>query len=100
MALSVSTPAAKQKRSKLADTSSKALPTGPVGMAVVFVLNLFMALLSFRGISTPSLLAQGEQRRSFYFNIRRDIPGARSFISHELFWVTAIRGFASSIAAL
>jgi hypothetical protein len=33
-----------------------------------------MALLSFRGISTPSLPAQGEQRRSFYFNIRRDIP--------------------------
>jgi hypothetical protein len=52
MALSVSTPAAKQKRSKLADTSSKALPTGPLGVAVVFVLNLFMALLSFRGIST------------------------------------------------
>jgi hypothetical protein len=76
MALSVSTPAAKQKRSKLADTSSKALPTGPLGMAVVFVLNLFMALLSFHGISTPSLPAQGEQRRSFYFNIRRDIPGA------------------------
>src|ERR1700687_5938814 len=74
MALSVSTPAAKQKRSKLADTSSKALPTGPLGMAVVIVLNLFMALLSFRGISTPSLPAQGEQRRSFYFNIRRDIP--------------------------
>jgi hypothetical protein len=43
-------------------------------MAVVFVLNLFIALLSFRGISTPSLPAQGEQRRSFYFNIRRDIP--------------------------
>jgi len=74
MALSVSTPAAKQKRSKLADTSSKALPTGPLGVAVVFVLNLSMALLSFRGISTPSLPAQGEQRRSFYFNIRRDIP--------------------------
>jgi len=33
-----------------------------------------MALLSFRGISTPSLPAQGEQRRSFYFNNRRDIP--------------------------
>jgi hypothetical protein len=39
------------------------------------VLTIFMALLSFRGISTPSLPAQGEQRRSFYFNIRRDIPG-------------------------
>jgi len=30
-----------------------------------------MALLSFRGISTPSLPAQGEQRRSAYFNIPR-----------------------------
>ena len=33
-----------------------------------------MALLSFRGISTPSLKAQGEQRRSSLFNIPRDIP--------------------------
>src|SRR5437899_463579 len=31
-----------------------------------------MALLSFRGISTPSLQAQGEQRRPPYFNIGRD----------------------------
>src|SRR5271165_3160284 len=31
-----------------------------------------MALLSFRGISTPSLKAQGEQRRSSLFNIPRD----------------------------
>jgi hypothetical protein len=30
-------------------------------------------LLSFRGISTPSLQAQGEQRRSSYFNNDRDI---------------------------
>src|SRR5712691_11698169 len=52
MALTVSRPAARQKRSKLADTSSKALPTGPLGTALVVVLNLFMALLSFRGIST------------------------------------------------
>jgi hypothetical protein len=36
------------------------------------VLNFFMALLSFRGISTPSLQAQGEQRRFSYFNIGRD----------------------------
>jgi len=34
----------------------------------------FMALLSFRGISTPSLTAQGEQRRSALFNIPRDNP--------------------------
>jgi len=32
-----------------------------------------MALLSSRGISTPSLQAQGEQRRSSYFNNDRDI---------------------------
>jgi hypothetical protein len=30
----------------------------------------FMALLSFRGIDTPSLAAQGEQRRLSLFNIR------------------------------
>jgi hypothetical protein len=35
-----------------------------------------MALLSFRGIDTPSLPAQGEQRRSFYFNIDREYVGA------------------------
>jgi hypothetical protein len=34
-----------------------------------------MALLSFRGISTPSLPAQGEQRRSSYFNIPRGNSG-------------------------
>jgi hypothetical protein len=32
-----------------------------------------MALLSSRGISTPSLQAQGEQRRSSYFNNHWDI---------------------------
>ena len=31
-------------------------------------------MLSFRGISTPSLTAQGEQRRPSIFNILRDIP--------------------------
>jgi hypothetical protein len=40
------------------------------------VLILFMALLSFRGIDNPSLPAQGEQRRSSYFNISRGIPQA------------------------
>jgi hypothetical protein len=34
-----------------------------------------MALLFSRGISTPSLKAQGEQRRSSLFNIPRDNPG-------------------------
>src|SRR5271163_1812297 len=70
-------PAARQNRSKLADTSSQALPTAPVSVgaeAIDVVLTLFMALLSFRGIGTPSLPAQGEQRRSSYFNIRRGNP--------------------------
>jgi hypothetical protein len=35
-----------------------------------------MALLSFRGIDTPSLPAQGEQRRSSYFNISRGNPSS------------------------
>src|SRR5271156_4761710 len=72
-------PAARQNRSKLADTSSQALPTAPISVAgntVGVVLILFMALLSFRGISTLSLRAQGEQRRSSYFNISRGNPGA------------------------
>jgi hypothetical protein len=38
------------------------------------VLTLFMALLSFRGINTPSLPAQGGQRRFSYFNIQRGNP--------------------------
>src|SRR5207245_1291477 len=74
IAPSASIPAARQKRSKLADTSPQALPTGPKtdgGKAVAVVLNLFMALLSFRGIGTPSLQAQGEQRRPSFFNIGR-----------------------------
>jgi hypothetical protein len=36
------------------------------------MVDVFMALLSSRGISTPSLPAQGEQRRSTYFNIDRE----------------------------
>ena len=64
IAPSVSMPAARQNRSKDADTSSHALPTGAFGIAFVFMVDVFMALLSFRGISTPSLPAQGEQRRS------------------------------------
>jgi hypothetical protein len=38
------------------------------------MVDVFMALLSFRGFDTPSLSAQGEQRRFTYFNIGRDIP--------------------------
>jgi hypothetical protein len=55
------------------------LPTGPKtegGKAVAVVLHLFMELLSFRGISTPSLQAQGEQRRPSFFNIGRANAGA------------------------
>jgi hypothetical protein len=83
-------PAARQNRSKLADTSSQALPTALIfveGNTVGVVLILFMALLSFRGITTPSLPAQGEQRRFFYFNIDRDNsigappPGLTLFMS-------------------
>jgi len=41
-----------------------------------------MALLSFVESSTPSLQAQGEQRRSFFFNIPRDnsLGGAYSLM--------------------
>ncbi len=46
-----------------------------------------MALLSFRGISTPSLKAQGEQRRSSLFNIPRDIP-------RTAFWLLVYSAFA------
>jgi hypothetical protein len=37
------------------------------------MVDVFMALLSFRAFDTPNLPAQGEQRRSTYFNIGRDI---------------------------
>ncbi len=42
-----------------------------------------MALLSFRGISTPSLQAQGEQRRSSYFNNDRDIAQPPALCAFE-----------------
>jgi hypothetical protein len=68
---------------------SRSIPVG--GEAINVVLTFFTALLSFRGISTPSLPAQGEQRRSSYFNIPRgnshyiatikmDIVSSRLFI--------------------
>src|ERR1700694_5226027 len=67
-------PDAKQKTSKLADSlASASIFKSRDGIAVV-VVNPFMALLSFRGIDTPSLPAQGEQRRPSLFNIRRDNP--------------------------
>src|SRR5215510_8590418 len=74
MVPSASIPAVRQNRSKLTETASQALSTAPIpvgGKAVNGVIAFFIALLSFRGISTPSLPAQGEQRRSSYFNIPR-----------------------------
>src|ERR1017187_9013284 len=74
MVPSASIPAVRQNLSKLTETASQALSTAPSpvrGKAVNGVIAFFMALLSFRGISTPSLPAQGEQRRSSYFNIPR-----------------------------
>ena len=55
IAPSASMPAAKQNRSKLVETSSQALPTASSSVEakeIDVVLILFMALLSFRGIST------------------------------------------------
>ena len=73
---SASSPAAKQNRSKLADMlASASVFIAFVGIAVD-VRCSFTALLSFRGISTPSLQAQGEQRRSSIFNNDRDIPSS------------------------
>src|ERR1700681_169518 len=75
---SASIPAARQNRSKLTDTSSHALSTARKvvgGKAVAVVLNLFMALLSFVGFDTPSLQAQGEQRRSSISTSTGAIPG-------------------------
>jgi hypothetical protein len=74
MVPSASIPAVRRKQSKLTETASQALSTAPIpvrGKADNGVIAFFMALLSFRGISTPSLPAQGEQRRSSYFNIPR-----------------------------
>src|ERR1700757_3602318 len=74
MVPSASIPAVRQNLSKLTETASQALSTAPIpvgGKAVNGVIAFFMALLSFRGISTPSLPAQGEQRRSSNFNIPR-----------------------------
>jgi len=50
------------------------------GKAVAVVLFLVLALLSFRGISTPSLPAQGEQRRHSFFNIGRGIPHLKTLV--------------------
>ena len=54
-----------------------------------------MALLSFRGISTPSLPAQGEQRRFSYFNIQRGNPtaaGSLKFALSLIILVSKIKG--------
>src|SRR5664280_275566 len=92
MVPSASIPAVRQNRSKLTETASQALSTAPIpvgGKAVNGVIAFFMALLSFRGISTPSLPAQGEQRRSSYFNIPRGNPDDRH---HQLSGVELYEG--------
>ena len=71
---SASSPAARQSLSKLAEMLASASIFNSLAGIAVDVISLFMALLSSRGISTPSLQAQGEQRRFFYFNNDRDIP--------------------------
>jgi hypothetical protein len=48
------------------------------------MVGVFMALLSFRGFDTPSLPAQGEQRRSTYFNIGRD-NSETNFLDGKIF---------------
>src|SRR5208283_188435 len=79
---SASIPEARQKLSKLAViVASASILTALAGIAVD-VISLFMALLSSRGISAPSLQAQGEQRRSSYFNNDRTIaPGLSRNVS-------------------
>src|SRR5450756_865783 len=74
---SASSPAARQSLSKLADMLASASIFNSLAGIAVDVISLFMALLSSRGISTPSLQARGEQRRFFYFNNDRDIPHPR-----------------------
>src|SRR5216684_1841972 len=67
-------PDARQKTSKLADMLASASIFKACDGIAVDVVCPFMALLSFRGIDTPSLPAQGEQRRLSLFNIRRGNP--------------------------
>src|SRR5439155_4957618 len=69
-----SSPAARHSFSKLADRLVSASIFNSLAGIAPEVINVFMAFLSFRGIITPSLQAQGGQRRSSYFNIDRDIP--------------------------
>jgi hypothetical protein len=67
----------RRSEAKLIATSSISFNAGVkigAGKAVAVVLFLFTALLSFRGIGTPSRQAPGEQRRPSFFNNRRDIP--------------------------
>jgi hypothetical protein len=55
------------------------------------MVDVVMALLSFRGFDTPSLPAQGEQRRSTYFNIARDIPLASYAVITSNMWLSGSR---------
>ena len=63
IAPSVSIPAARQNRSNDADTSSHALPTGALGIALVIMVDVFMALLSFRANQHPEPTGSRRQQR-------------------------------------
>jgi len=80
-------PEAKQNTSKLAEMFARAsIFTALVGIAVD-VVRLSMALLSFRGFDTPSLPAQGEQRRSSFFP-----PGHSAMTDVDTYWRTRCVG--------
>jgi hypothetical protein len=72
IAPSASSPAAKQSRSKLALISASAVLNPGDTTPLPAVLFLFVALLASHGVNTPSLSAQGGQRRSRFLNISRD----------------------------
>jgi hypothetical protein len=52
---------------------------------------LLHGVAPLRGLDTPSLPAQGEQRPSPICNIDRDIPGRRTAGTHDDEWVTLFR---------
>ncbi|MDO9714550.1 hypothetical protein, partial [Paracraurococcus lichenis] len=66
--------ALRHSRSKLSVAPSGARSAADGGTPAADVLFLVMALLAPRGFDTPSLPAQGRQRRLHFLNITRDIP--------------------------
>src|SRR5450759_1442609 len=96
---SASSPAARQSLSTLADMLASASIFNSLAGIAVDVISLFMALLSSRGISTPSLQARGEQRRFFYFNNDRDIlaPSADAITDRQLIKAEPAIGIANEL---